>query len=78
METQERIPTLADLEQSIIDAGGTVSKARSYEDEHDAYAFSVETFGANTYGHPRMTAHYNKEHGWLSVPGKATRWIGSK
>ncbi len=61
---------MADLKRAITDAGGTVSDAASWEDEYNAYAFSVETFGPNTYGHPRFTAHYCKYTGWLTLPGQ--------
>lgn len=39
----------------------------SWEDEHHVYAFSMESCGPATYGHPRCTAHYSKLTRWYTV-----------
>jgi len=66
-----QIPTMAILEQAVIDAGYRVSAA-SYEDEHTIFAASVEGDGA-CYGHPLFEAAYSKDTGWLRVTGKPDR-----
>lgn len=56
------------LEQMIVNAGGTVSSGGSWEDEQGIYVSSKECFGSATYGHPRYSASYNKETGWVVPP----------
>ena len=58
-------PTLADL-QAMIRAAGGRNSAADWEDQYNAYAFSVDSCGPATYGHPRFTAHYCKETGWVT------------
>jgi hypothetical protein len=59
--------TINELEKIIADKGFTVAAGNSWEDDFHAYAFSAESLGPATYGHPACTAHYNKETDVLDV-----------
>jgi len=59
---------LEKLQKKVRDAGYTNSAA-DWENEFNAYAFSVEDGNAYTFGHPCFTAHYSKNLGWLELTG---------
>jgi len=59
-------PTIADLESMVAARGFRVS-AGSWEDDTHVYAFSVESYGPATYGHPKCTACWQVAGGWLTV-----------
>jgi hypothetical protein len=59
--------TIAELEKIVTEKGYTVCTGASWESDTHIYAFSVESLGPATYGHPACTAHFNKETGELDV-----------
>jgi hypothetical protein len=61
--------------KEIVRAAGFQVSAGSWEDEFHAYAFSVESHGAATFGHSKFCANYRKESGWLSVTGRPDRQV---
>ena len=66
IEEQRESVTMDQAKQDIIARGLRVSSG-CWEDEDHVYAFSLETAGPATYGHPRAVAHYSKRTRWYTV-----------
>lgn len=67
MDAQEDTVTKDDCEQMIREAGGTVCKGATFEDGYVVMAFSVESYGAATYGHPRYAVQFFKDSRFLNA-----------
>lgn len=67
--------TLEQLKKMIADAGYKVFHSACWESEAMIYAFSVESCGPATYGHPKATACYNKMTGWLTMTGQPSKQL---
>lgn len=63
--------SLQDLQKAVRDAGFKNFFSADWENEVHIYAFSVESYGPGSYGHPKFTAHFNKMTGYLSLTGKS-------
>jgi len=56
--------------QKIVRDAGFKNSSSDFENEDHIYAFSVESYGPATYGHPKFTAHFHKTTGWLDMDGR--------
>lgn len=51
--------------QCMVATAGFTPSAGCWEDEHKIFAFSIESCGPATYGHPRYSLEYRKDTGEL-------------
>jgi hypothetical protein len=54
---------------SIVQEYGFTPSCGCWESDHTIHAFSVESYGASTYGAPKMSVSYSKETKWVQVIG---------
>ena len=59
--------TKQQVEEKITNSGYRLGT--SWEDENLIYACSIESLGANTYGHPKCEAMFYKDAKFLRVIG---------